>query len=180
MKAATKFAPSSLAVSGGADLVAPVLTSRPIRTLRECASWFALAAFVFGAGVVCSAIDAVELRKRRWSEATDDDALLRAIRQVESGDRWSAVGSHGERGAYQFTPWTWSRFTREPFYLATFNRGLAEKVARAFLASLRADCAKRGEVATAYLLAKRWRGERSTGRSDYASRVSNLYLEATL
>jgi hypothetical protein len=39
--------------------------------------------------------------------------LAKAIREAESGGNWNAKGGSGEFGAYQFTPATWSAYSRE-------------------------------------------------------------------
>lgn len=40
-------------------------------------------------------------------------ALTKAIREVESGNRFDAKGASGEYGGYQFTPGTWEAYSKE-------------------------------------------------------------------
>jgi len=47
------------------------------------------------------------------SGSIDSLRLLNAIKRTETGGDYSAKGSSGERGAYQFMPATWKQFSNE-------------------------------------------------------------------
>lgn len=157
-----------------------VAAARPRwRALRDFAGFIALAIYILGAGTVCSAADAIEVRRRKRVAVEDVDAFLWAIRQVESRDSWEFVG-----GAYQFIPSTWASLSAWPYSAARFNRSEAERCAREFFWRSSAEVRRAGFVPNAYRVALRWGGwrpgeETPKGR-DYAERVVNLYVERSL
>jgi hypothetical protein len=109
------------------------------------------------------------------------DAILWALRQRESGDRADAIGKFGERSAYQFMAATWRSYTRAPFFMASTDRALADKVARAHLAAVVAKLAERGLPAEPQFIAAAWNYgpafALSCARTEYAQAVSNLYWD---
>jgi hypothetical protein len=121
----------------------------------------------------CAPIDFIA---RRRSEKIDDDSLLHAIRDVESGDNPGAIGPCGERTAYQFTVATWRGYTVMPFERAGLCPALATTIARRHLDWLRKAAPWPVSVER---LANAWHrglgGARESQTSDYAQRVRRLY-----
>lgn len=112
--------------------------------------------------------------------ALDEEALLRAIAEKESGGNPLAIGRlGGERSAYQFTHHTWRLHGLEPFEWATTRPALAHARALRHLAFLRGVLRRRGLPESVRQLAAAWHyGPHSApflARSHYAVCVENLY-----
>lgn len=113
----------------------------------------------------------------------DRPAMLRAIRQKESGDRPEAIGSRGERTAYQFIRSTWCIYTTAPHELAGADPVHADRVAAAHLAFCVRQLERRGLPVEPLFVAAAWRHgpwfALQYVRSDYAREVANLYADFT-
>ena len=108
----------------------------------------------------------------------EDETLLRAIAQVETGTvilsrPCRKVGKAGERGAWQMKWMVWRQYTREPFAKASSNPTLAHLIARLHLENIRLSIKKAGMEATPFQIAYRWNS--GPQAMDYAERVNNLY-----
>lgn len=112
----------------------------------------------------------------------DVEAMLYALRTVETGGAASAIGPKGERSAYQFTRSTWSIYTSTPFEQASTDRDLADLVARAHLGYIRGHLARRCLPQQPAYVAAAWHSgpwfRHADARSDYARRVATVYAEA--
>jgi hypothetical protein len=120
---------------------------------------------------------------RPAAAAIDSEAILWAIRQVETGGNPAAVGKRGERSAYHFIPTTWSMPTSAPFLFATLDPVLANRVALDHLALILRCLKARGLAPTAAHIAAAWRYwttfPLSAASSDYALRIEALYQDRT-
>ena len=109
--------------------------------------------------------------------------LLFALASVETGGDATAIGSGGERSAWQFTPETWARHSRLPFLFASSDPVQARHVAELHLAYLTAELYRRHLPATEELLAAAWRYGPASARicagTDYAERVARLTRAVT-
>jgi hypothetical protein len=86
-----------------------------------------------------------------------DDIVLRSIATKESNMDPNAVGRlHGELSMFQFTATTWSRLSRLPFAAARTNPAEAYRVAKVFLADIRANLRDRGMSDGAFNIAVEW------------------------
>jgi hypothetical protein len=108
-----------------------------------------------------------------------DDVLLRAIAEVESGNNSAMVGHSGERTRLQIAPETWVRFSRLPHSFAAANPQETDRVARAYLASIRSRLKARGLPATPFFMAAAWNvgpgwNKLPSRTVAYAERVENL------
>jgi hypothetical protein len=108
-----------------------------------------------------------------------DDVLLSAIAEVETGNNSAMVGHSGERTRLQIAPETWVRFSRLPHSVAASHPQETDRVARAYLASIRNRLKSRGVPATPFFMAAAWNvgpGWTSLPSSTiaYAERVANL------
>lgn len=108
-----------------------------------------------------------------------DDTLLSAIAVVETSNDSRKVGSHGERTRLQIAPATWVRFSRLPHSAAASHPQETDRVARAYLASIRRRLKSRGLPETPFFIAAAWNvgpGWRTLPSStvSYAERVANL------
>jgi hypothetical protein len=108
-----------------------------------------------------------------------DDVLLRAIAEVETGNNSAMVGHSGERTRLQIAPETWVRFSRLPHSSAAANPQETDRVARAYLASIRSRLKARGLPATPFFMAAAWNVGPGWSRLPsrtiaYAERVENL------
>jgi hypothetical protein len=108
-----------------------------------------------------------------------DDVLLSAIAEVETGNNSAMVGHSGERTRLQIAPETWVRFSRLPHSVAAANPQETDRVARAYLASIRSRLKSRGVPPTPFFMAAAWNvgpGWSSLPSSTiaYAERVANL------
>jgi hypothetical protein len=123
----------------------------------------AVVIFVMGACVAFA--DAVSAPFRRKEDIgvlldrLDEDVLLDAIAQVESGNNPKAIGQCGERTEYQIMPGTWQRFSTVPFRdMPIVSRNHRRNVARLILQDLRREAVQRGcLVQSPQLLAGGWR-----------------------
>ena len=116
----------------------------------------------------------------------NEEALLDAIRDVETGGNDHARGSHGERSAYQMKRDTWRLACRagdlsHSFSLAS-NPVAAREVARAHLKRVMMVLAEQRKTVSVKSIALAWTcGEYATNPSakkrDYAQRVENLYRD---
>lgn len=104
--------------------------------------------------------------------------LLFALASVETGGDATAIGSGGERSAWQFTPETWARHSALPFLFASSDPVQARHVAELHLAYLTAELYRRHLPATDEYLAAAWRYGPASARicagTDYAVRVARL------
>jgi len=125
-----------------------------------------------------------EVAKKRRSftfNTMDEQAMLKAIRQVESNEDPRAVGKKGERSAYQFMPATWALYSKRPFIEATTNPMEAERVAEKHLRTIATalntfDGKQRAEwVGAAWNYGIRYAVILSD--KDHPQRVANLYFE---
>lgn len=112
-----------------------------------------------------------------------DETVLHFIAMKETGNDPSAIGSHGERSQFQFMSSTWQRYSRLPHSAAATNAAESDRVARAFLADIRANLRRRGLPETAYYIAASWHAgpnwsATDAGLRDYAQCVENLVLDA--
>jgi hypothetical protein len=143
-------------------------------TIMSYEAW-AVAALLFAVGVG-SALGATTGPKRM---ELDVEAMLWAIRQVESGDNPHAVGQLGERGAYQFRASTWYEYTKAKFIMA--DSVYADDIARRHLSRICAALFRRKETADPALIAAAWRfGIGNAVRcasADSARRTANLYFD---
>ncbi|MDE3165848.1 MAG: lytic transglycosylase domain-containing protein [Acidobacteriota bacterium] len=112
--------------------------------------------------------------------SVSDEVLLRAIAQVETGNRPGKIGRYGERTRVQIMPATWRRFSRVP--QSASDPAETNRVARAYLAYIRRRLRERDLPENAFYLAACWnagacwhRLRRST--VNYAERVENLVRE---
>lgn len=111
---------------------------------------------------------------------TGEEALLRAVRVVETGDNPRAVGRLGERGSYQFRRSTWREITRRPFREA--HTPAAHDVARVHLSRLADGLRAKGLPVDSFHLALAWNAGINGAAArrpphsavDYARRVSAL------
>lgn len=116
------------------------------------------------------------------ADQVDQEVLLDAIRQVESGNRWNQVGSRGELGAYQFMALTWHAHTTRPFSDAK-DPQKAEQVALEHLQWIRAGLRALGLPVDAYHIALVWnagigriaRHEVTATQRERARRCRDLY-----
>lgn len=103
---------------------------------------------------------------------------------VESGGNPAAIGKHGERSQYQITETVWKARTKQPFYLATEDKVLAEEVATNHLITLTRELEAAGIPVTVESLAQAWNAgphavihhTLTAAQKDYAQRVKNLYI----
>lgn len=112
-----------------------------------------------------------------------DDVLLSAIAEVETGNNSAMVGQSGERTRLQIAPETWVRFSRLPHSAAATHPQETDRVARAYLASIRSRLKSRGVPVTPFFIAAAWNagpGWSSLPASTiaYADRVANLVAAA--
>ena len=109
--------------------------------------------------------------------------LLFALASVETGGDATAIGSGGERSAWQFTPETWARHSTLPFLFASSDPVQARHVAELHLAYLTAELYRRYLPATDEHLAAAWRYGPASARicagTDYAERVARLTCALT-
>lgn len=108
-----------------------------------------------------------------------DDVLLAAIAEVETGNNSATIGRSGERTRLQIAPETWVRFSRLPHSAAAANREETDRVARAYLASIRTRLKSRGLPLTPFFIAAAWNvgpGWKTLPSCTvaYAERVANL------
>src|SRR5882724_174932 len=108
-----------------------------------------------------------------------DDVLLSAIAEVETGNNSALVGHSGERTRLQIAPETWVRFSRLPHSVAASHPQETDRVARAYLASIRSRLKARGLPATPFFMAAAWNVGPGWNRLPsrtiaYAERVENL------
>ncbi len=113
-----------------------------------------------------------------------DDALLAAIAEVETSNNPSLIGSHGERTHLQIAPSTWVRFSQLPHSAAAAHPEETDRVARAYLASIRSRLKSRGLPETPFFIAAAWNVGPGwkvlpSGTAAYAERVANLVKAAT-
>lgn len=131
-------------------------------------------------GVACAMATEVVAKVRR-DDGLDDDAMLAAIRMVESENNPAAIGKLGERSAYQFTRTTWMRFSSAPYVMATTNPAHADAAARVLLASIKRELHKQAAPLRPEFIAALWRhGEHAPlvhCADDHAQRAANLYAE---
>lgn len=133
-----------------------------------------------------SSLRAAEDVQKKWlaseAEPVDEDALLDAIAEVESGNNSRAIGAHGERSAYQITPQSWAMHTRARFELATREPSRARQVARMHLAWTVETLRRTHAEPSIALIAAAWRYGPGLAwkfqRQDYARRVCALYALA--
>ena len=83
-----------------------------------------------------------------------DEAYLKAISQIESGDNDSAVGLHGERSRYQIKPLVWHRYTPSQKFT---DPDVARFIARKHLRHIRAILAGGGVRETPKIVGMFWR-----------------------
>lgn len=102
----------------------------------------------------------------------DRNAMLRAIAEVETGNESRAVGTKGERSAWQFTETTWERLTGVPFEWATTQPGWARMVAHRNLERIIRSLSRKTDKPTPKAIARAWNPR---APKDYAERVANLY-----
>ncbi len=112
-----------------------------------------------------------------------DDVLLSAIAEVETGNNSAVVGNSGERTRLQIAPETWVRFSHVPHSAAASHPQETDRVARAYLASIRSRLKSRGLPITPFFIAAAWNagpGWSSLPSSTiaYADRVANLVAAA--
>jgi hypothetical protein len=112
-----------------------------------------------------------------------DDILLSAIAEVETGNNSAMVGHSGERTRLQIAPETWVRFSHVPHAAAASHPQETDRVARAYLASIRTRLKSRGLPITPFFIAAAWNagpGWSSLPSSTiaYAERVANLVAAA--
>src|SRR5882724_115195 len=110
-----------------------------------------------------------------------DDVLLSAIAEVETGNNSALVGHSGERTRLQIAPETWVRFSRLPHSVAAANPQETDRVARAYLASIRSRLKARGLPPTPFFMAAAWNVGPGWSRLPastiaYAERVENLVV----
>lgn len=111
---------------------------------------------------------------------SEEEALLRAVRVVETGDNPRAIGRLGERGSYQFRRATWREITRLPFREA--HTPAAHEVARTHLSRLAEGLRSKGLPVDAFHLALAWNAGINGAAArrpphsavEYAMRVSAL------
>ena len=112
-----------------------------------------------------------------------DEALLAAIAEVETSNNPRKVGTHGERTHLQIAPATWVRFSRLPHSASASHLQETDRVARAYLASIRSRLKSRGLPETPFFIAAAWNvgpGWKVLPSStvSYAERVANLVQAA--
>lgn len=125
---------------------------------------------------------AAQQRRREFDlSALDEDAMLAAIRALESGNNHAAVGALGERTAYQFMRSTWAQYSRVRFGSSSMNEAEVDRVAREHLRAIvswlrAAHCTGRAEYVFS---AWRWglRGATQHVNRDYCRRGANLYFD---
>jgi hypothetical protein len=108
-----------------------------------------------------------------------DDVLLSAIAEVETGNNSAMVGNSGERTRLQIAPETWVRFSRFPHSVAASNPQETDRVARAYLASIRTRLKARGVPTTPFFMAAAWNvgpgwSKLPASTIAYADRVANI------
>jgi hypothetical protein len=108
-----------------------------------------------------------------------DDVLLRAIAEVETGNNSARLGRYGERTQLQILPNTWREFSSLPHSASATNRAETERVARAYLARIRARLKARDLPETPFFIAAAWNAgpgwkKLSRGTISYAERVANI------
>ncbi|HVU32747.1 MAG TPA: hypothetical protein VHE61_04885 [Opitutaceae bacterium] len=108
-----------------------------------------------------------------------DDALLTAIAAVETGNNPAKTGRYGERTRLQILPATWRRFSHVPHSEAVSHPHETDRVARAYLAVIRARLRARHLPETPFLIAACWNAgpdwkKLHSATVSYAERVSNL------
>ena len=138
---------------------------KPLHTLLSLVS-LAVAFVVFGSSLAAAA-------------PVSDDVLLSAIATVETGNNPSRLGHYGERTQLQILPQTWRRFSRLPHTQAASHPAETERVARAYLASIRERLKERGLPETPFYMAAAWNAGPAWRRLSphtvsYARRVANL------
>jgi hypothetical protein len=132
--------------------------------------------------LVSSAFASVEFSIPAPTPASDD-ALLAAIAEVETNNDRRKVGTHGERTQLQIAPATWVRCSRLPHSAAASHPQETDRVARAYLASIRSRLKSRGLPETPFFIAAAWNvgpGWKVLPSStvSYAERVANLVKAA--
>jgi hypothetical protein len=116
--------------------------------------------------------------KAHWVEELNDDALLRAIRERETGNRWDGPpGKLGELGAYQFRKETWMELSKEPHSSAR-NPKIGNKVAGMFLNKIKDAYERHGIPITAYNCALAWNGGISSVVSNRVTPAAKNYAQA--
>lgn len=109
---------------------------------------------------------------------------LAAIGEAETGNDWRKIGGHGERSAFQMKRITWRQHTRQPFYLATADRVLAEQIALTHLRWLARELAALGRETSVYNLALAWRygldGMTDRSNDEYATQVECIFRGQTV
>lgn len=108
-----------------------------------------------------------------------DEVLLSAIAQVETGNNSRRLGRYGERTQLQILPQTWREYSRLPHSASATNPAETDRVARAYLAHIRARLKARKLPQTPYFIAAAWNAgpgwkKLSSGTIAYAERVANL------
>jgi hypothetical protein len=108
-----------------------------------------------------------------------DEVLLSAIAEVETGNNSSVLGHCGERTRLQILPETWRRFSKLPHSVSASNRAETDRVARAYLASIRDRLKLRGLPETPFFIAAAWNAgpgwkTLSSKTVAYAERVTNI------
>jgi hypothetical protein len=108
-----------------------------------------------------------------------DDVLLSAIATVETGNNPARLGHSGERTQLQIMPGTWRKFSRIPHSQAAANPVETDRVARAYLAQIRARLQSRGLPETPFFIAAAWNAgpgwkTLTSGTISYAERVANI------
>lgn len=142
---------------------------------------------VVALAVTEAAVAAVREERARGGESPapapspDLEALLWAIRQVETGDNPRRVGSLGERSAYQFMRATWEQHTRWRFELNAQNPTIADEVARRHARWIFREMERQRMGTEVIFFAAAWHYGASVmarhARSDYARRVDALYRD---
>lgn len=111
----------------------------------------------------------------------DEQALLRAIAQRETGNDARKIGPMGERSRYQFTRDTWRLHSRLAFAWATDDTALADQVALVHLRYLQSVLRVHRQPQDAAHLAAAWHyGPRFAHvclNTEYVRAVVNLYAE---
>jgi hypothetical protein len=120
--------------------------------------------------------------KRKRAGALDTEAMLWALRQVETGENPKAIGPFGERSAYQFLPSTWAEYTDAKFeQWASSDAPLVHRVAKRHLARICAALFREQQLAEPAMIAAAWRygigNAVRCARTDYSRRTANLYWD---
>ena len=110
------------------------------------------------------------------SAASDRDATLEAIRNLENPRNLTRPGPRGELGAYQFRAETWRMHTAEPFARA-LDRASSDRVAERHYEWIRRGLARAGLPASPYNIALAWNSGLGAVVSGRAPRVAHRYAE---